>query len=183
MVLTTEPKVTTEILWQGALIFASIDVIFVSVWVWKIKPDRFHRFKWSLVITTIFFWFLIWMMMSSFFWEPVYHYVFPGWARWIVPPVYGILFGAISLLFWWLALRIPGNAVLNFIILGGLLGMLTHIWAISRGILDKPPMLKGASPIAASIMPIFEFIFYWCIIFGITLILDKVLRSGSRNVN
>jgi hypothetical protein len=102
--------------------------------------------------------------MVCFFWEPVYHYVFPEWARWVIPPIYGVVFAAVGWLFYWLALRLPGNPVVNLCFLGGLWGMITHIWAIYRGILDKPPMLQGASPVAAAVMPIFEFIFYWCVI-------------------
>ena len=50
--------------------------------------------------------------------------------------------------------------------------MITHIWAIYRGILAKPPMLQGVSPVAAAIMPIFEFIFYWCIILSVAWLLQ-----------
>jgi hypothetical protein len=106
--------------------------------------------------------------MTLFFWEPVYQYVFPDWSRWFIPPVYALFFGLISLLFWWLALRLSGNPVLGFLLLGGLWGSLTHVWAISRGILDKPPMLQGASPWAAIVLPFFEFIFYWCIILAVS---------------
>ena len=51
--------------------------------------------------------------------------------------------------------------------------VITHIWAIYRGILDKPPLLQGASPVAASIMPFFEFVFYWCIILGVAFSWQK----------
>jgi len=155
-------------LWLGALIFALLDFAFVAFLAWRIKPDTFKRLKWNLLVTTAAFWFVLWTSMSYFFWDPVYHYVFPEWARWFIPPVYGLLFGAVALLFWWLALRLPGHGLINFCILGGLLGMITHVWAIYRGILDKPPMLKGASPAAVTVMPFFEFIFYWCLIITIS---------------
>jgi len=171
-------KVTTEILWKGALIFAVIDIFFVSFLVWKISNNLFYRFKWPLLVITSLFWCLIWLCMSSFFWESVYHFVFPQWARWIIPPFYGVMFGLISLFFWKLALYLPGKSVLNFLILGGLLGAITHIWAISRGILDNPPILQGASPIAASVLPIFEFTFYWCTIVSISFIISKRFRNG-----
>jgi hypothetical protein len=105
--------------------------------------------------------------VSTFFWEPVYHYVFPAWARWLIPPAYGLFFALVALLFWWLSFHLPGQPVLNFCILGGSWGTLTHSWAVSRGILDKPRMLRGVSPMAAAVMPFFEFMFHWCVIVAV----------------
>ena len=181
MAVSPDIKVTTQILWEGALIFALIDVVFVFILRWRIKPEAFRQLKWTLVITTGIFWcLLLVILMSWIFWEPVYHYVFPNWARWLIPPVYGLLFAAVGLLFWSIALRFPGNPVVTWCLLGGLWGMITHIWAVYRGILDKPPMLQGASPLAAVIMPIFEFIFYYSIILSLTT-LQRRNRLGISN--
>jgi len=164
MALPPDVKVTTEILWKAALIFAPIDAVFVSILAWRIDDTAFRSCKRTLIATTTIFWFAMWLVMTSgLFWESVYHYVFPAWARWFIPPLYGLLFGGVAWGFWHLALLIPGRGVVNYCLLGGLWGALTHLWAISRGILDKPPMLQGASPVAAVVFPIFEFILYWCI--------------------
>jgi hypothetical protein len=179
MTISPDVKVTTRILWQGTLIFALIDIVFISILKWRIKPEAFGHTKWTLVITTGVFWSLLFLvLMSWIFWDPVYHHVFPGWARWLVPPAYGLLFAAVGLLFWWLASRLPGNPVINYCLLGGLWGMITHIWAVCRGLLDKVPMLQGASPVAAIIMPIFEFIFYWCISLAIASVLKPKQSAG-----
>jgi hypothetical protein len=162
--LPPDIRITSEVLWRGALIFALIDAGFVPLLAWRIKPARFRQLKWILVGTMAVFFSAIWGALASYyFWEPVYHYIFPEWARWLLPPVYGLLFAAVGLLFWWLALRLPGNAVVNFCLLGGLWGMISHVVAVHGGIVDKPPMLQGASPVAAIVIAIFEFIFYWCI--------------------
>jgi hypothetical protein len=174
MTLTTDIKVTTGILWQGALIFAFIDTIFIAVLARIIKPARLREMKWTLVaVMGVFFCALFGILASHLFWESVYHYVFPEWSRWFIPPAYGLLFAAVGLLFWGLAFRLPSNAVLNFCILGGLWGMVTHVWAIYRGILDKPPMLQGVSPTAAVVLPIFEFMFYWCICLSLASLLQR----------
>ena len=184
MILPPDLKVTTEILWRGALIFALIDVVYVGVLVWRIKPAELRKLKWVIVGTTGVYWCIIWLLIGSiFFWEPVYHYVFPEWARWVIPPVYGVVFAAVGWLFWWLAFRLPGNPMINLCLLGGLWGMITHIWAIFRGILDKPPMLQGASPIATAVMPIFEFIFYWCIIISAASLLQRAWDWSRRLFN
>jgi hypothetical protein len=73
--------------------------------------------------------------------------------------------------FCWLALRLPGNAVVNFCLLGGLWGMITHIWAVARGLVEKPPMLQGVNPVAAVVIAGFEFMFYWCIMLSIASLL------------
>jgi hypothetical protein len=163
-------KVTTEILWRAATLFGLLDMVLVIYYARFIEPAIFLQLKRPLTLIAGIFWFLMWLVMVIFFWEPVYHYVFPPWSRWILPFLFGIGFALAGLLFWWLALQFKGNPVISLFLLGGLLGMITHILAIHRGILEKPPLLQGVSPVAASIMPIFEFIFYWCIILGLSLL-------------
>ncbi len=182
MALPPDVKVTTEVLWRATLIFAPIDAVFVSILAWRIDGSAFRAFKRMLIITTAIFWFAMWLVMvSGMFWDSVYHYVFPSWARWYIPPSYGLLFGAVAWLFWHLALRIPGRSVVNYCLLGGLWGALTHVWAISRGILDRPPMLQGASPVAAVVFPIFEFILYWCITVSVASLLQgRVAHAKGR---
>ena len=171
-------KVTTEVLWKGAIFFALIDVILITVLTRFVKPEDFFKMKWRLIIfMAVFFCILFGSIMSLIFWDSVYSYVFPSWIRWIIPPSYGILFSLVGLFFWWIAFKLPSNPVLNFCILGGLWGLATHILAIHRGILDKPPMLQGASSISALTVATFEFIFYWSICLGFTYLIE---RLGTR---
>ncbi len=180
MAFPPDLKVTTEVLWKATMIFAPIDGVFLSVLAWRIDDDAFRSCKRVLVATTAIFWFAMWLVMTSgMFWESVYHYVFPAWARWLIPPGYGLLFGAVAWLFWQLAVRIPGRTVVTYCLLGGLWGALTHIWAISRGILEKPPMLQGAGPVAVVVFPIFEFILYWCITVSLTFLVQRLSSSAK----
>jgi len=177
-----EHKVTSEILWQAAVVFAVIDALFVTILVRRITAQMFRELGSFLAITSGIFWFVVWILMSTFFWEPVYHHVFPEWARWIIPPAYGLLFSLVALLFWWLSLRLPGRPVLNFCILGGLWGMVTHLWGITRGLIDKPPMLQGISPASVAVMPIFEFIFYWSLILTASSLLYQSWHRTRRSL-
>jgi hypothetical protein len=181
MIASSDLKVTSEILWRGASLFAVIDLVFVSVIIKIIKPSDLFNMKWTLVIVmALFFTFLFGFITSFLFWDSVYIYVFPSWARWIIPPIYGSLFSMAGLIFWCIASRSPRSQVIIFCLLGGLWGVITHILAIHRGILDKPPMLIGASPFAALTIAAFEFIFYWCICLTITrLILFLRLRNNN----
>ena len=164
-------KITTDTLWLGTLIFAALDLVFIAILAWRIKPAAFRRFKWILVITAAIFWCALWTWGFANFWESVYRYVFPAWAHWFIPPAFGLLYAGICLLIWGLALRLHGRAVVNFCLLGGLWGMITHLLAVSIGIVSKPPPLQGAAPAAAVIIAIFEFMFYWCIILSLTALL------------
>lgn len=174
-------KVTTEVLWKGAMFFALIDIILITVLTRLIKPKDLFKMKWRLLIfMAIFFCILFGSIVSLIFWDSVYSYVFPSWIRWIIPPSYGVLFSLIGLFFWWLAFKLPANPVLNFCILGGLWGLTTHILAIHRGILDKPPMLQGASSISALTIATFEFIFYWSICLGFTYLIERLVKKLFR---
>jgi hypothetical protein len=182
MITSNDFKVTSEILWRGALLFAVTDLVFVSFLSKIVKPADLFKMKWKLVIVMAFFFlFLFGSIVSFLFWDSVYSYVFPSWARWIIPPLYGLLFSMAGLFFWWIASRSPKIQVIIFCLLGGLWGVITHILAISRGILDKPPMLIGASPVAALIIAAFEFIFYWCICLTITRLILFLRLKNSNN--
>jgi hypothetical protein len=174
-------RITTDLLWLGAVIFAGIDLVFIPILVWRIKPGTFRRFKWTLVSVTAIYWSALWVWVLINFWDSVYQYVFPVWARWFIPPTYGLLFAGVSLLFWWLALRLHGNPVFSFCLLGGLWGMITHLLAVSLGIVTKPPVLQGAAPLAAIVIAIFEFMFYWCIILSVAAIIHYVWHLKKAN--
>jgi len=178
MIISNELKVTSEILWRGALLFAIIDLVFVSILVRIIKPGDLFKMKWKLVmVIALFFCILFGSIVSILFWDSVYSYVFPAWAQWIIPPVYGLLFSLAGLLFWWIATRIRIIPVIIFCLLGGFWGVTTHILAIQRGILIKPPLLIGSSPVAALTIAAFEFIFYWCICLSITRLILHIKLS------
>jgi hypothetical protein len=165
-------KITTDLLYKGALLFALMDAVYVPLLVWRVSEDSFRRMKWSLVIAAALVWWGIWAWAIGNFWETVYSYVFPAWAHTWVPWIAFVVAGAVELGLWSLSIRLKRNFVLTFCLLGGILGSLTHIWAVTRGIVTKPPMLQGASPLAAVVIAFFEYIFYWCTILVLAKIMD-----------
>lgn len=170
--MSTEFKITTELLYKGALMFALIDAVYVPVLIRRVNEEAFRRLKWSLVIAAALVWFGIWSWAIGNYWEAIYSYVFPAWAQRSVPWIALIVAGIVALALWALALPLKGNAVLFYCLFGGLIGGLTHIWAVHLGIVSKPPMLQGASPLAAVVIAFFEFMFYWCTILTLAKILD-----------
>jgi hypothetical protein len=171
MTLPPDIKVTSEALWRGTLIFALIDLGFVPFLAGRIKPARFRELKWALVVTAAIFWFMLWTWAFDNFWDSIYHYFFPDWARGLIPPLYGLLFAVLALISWWGAWRVSSHPVIGFCLFGGLWGIVTHVWAVYRGIVDKPPMLQGASPVAAVVIAIFELMLYWCIMLSVAWLL------------
>ena len=164
-------KITTELLYKGALVFALMDAICIPVLIWRVSEETFRRLKWPLVIAAALVWYGIWAWAIGKFWETVYSYVFPAWARTWVPWIAFVVAGAVAFGLWTLAIQVKGRAVLTYCLCGGVLGSLTHIWAVTRGIVTQPPMLQGASPLAAVVIAFFEYIFYW----GTILVLAKII--------
>ncbi len=176
LMLPIGSKITSETLWIGTFIFAVIDAVFIPILAWRIKTAAFRPIKWLLVVTAGIFWSILWTWGLVTFWDSVYHYIFPTWTHWWIPPTFGLLYAGICLLFWWLAVRLRGNAVVTFCLLGGLWGMIMHLFAVSIGIVSKPPVLRGAAPAAAVIFAIFEFMLYWCIILTVAQLLHHSWR-------
>ena len=170
-------KITTDVLWLGTLFLVVIDAVFIPILAWRINPATFGRLKWTLGITTAILFSAIWTWGFVNFWDSVYRYVFPSWAHWVIPPIFGLLYAGISLLIWWRAVRLHGNAVVNFCLLGGLWGMITHLFAVSVGIVRKPPALQGAAPVAVVVIATFEFMFYWCVILTLAVFLYHAWRK------
>jgi len=172
-------KITTDMLWQGAALFAILDAVLIPILAWRIGRAAFYRLKWTLVLTTAAFWAGMWSYVLANYWDSVYRYVFPSWARGWLPGVYGAAYAGVSLLFWWLALRMHGSAAANYCLLGGTVGMVTHLLAVRLGIVDKPPVLQGAAPAAAVVIAIFEFTFYAGSILGSAAALQVIWRKAG----
>lgn len=165
-------KITTEMLYQGALIFALLDAVMIPLLIWRVKREIFHRMKWFIVIAASFTWFGIWTWAISNFWETFYSYVFSTWAQTWIPRIAFVGAGMVALGIWAFSVRVEWNNILTFCLTGGVIGILTHIWAVYRGAVSKPPMIQEASPLAAVVIAFFEYIFYWCVILTAAKLMD-----------
>jgi hypothetical protein len=175
-------QVTTGVLWRGAILFAVIALVLLFVTVSFVSPTRFRLLRRYIVMTTFAVWFIIWLAMASLlYWGSVYSYFFPAWSRWLLPTFMGLGFSAASLAFWHLACKAKNWSVTVFVLLGGLLGPATHTWAVIRGIVTKPPMLKGASPLAAIIISLPEFAIYFIVITWLAVLARWMVEGGRRH--
>ncbi len=171
----TEDFVATSALyWTAALVTAAIDLVFVPLLAWRVQRERFRQLKWPLLGVSLIFWVALWTTVVLGCWDWAYRYVFPGWGRWVIPPLYGLIFGVMGIAFWWIALRLPVSPVVTFCILGGLQSVPGHLWAIYKvGMLNKVPILKDVSPSSALAFGLFEFIFYWAVIVSIAALVAR----------
>ena len=168
-------QVTTAILWKGAIVFALADLVLLVLLLCLLPPKRFFGLRRWVPPCAFLVWFGIWLGCAVIFWEPVYAHLFPAWSRWLLPPAMGLLFASLSRVMWRLAWRWSLPPALTFVLLGAALGPLTHLWGLTRGLMDKPPMLQGASPAAALAVAAPEFGFY----FGVILLLAYFIARAK----
>lgn len=55
------------------------------------------------------------MWVLGDFWDAVYRYFFPDWARWLIPLVFGLLFAAVALACWWGAVWLSRQPVADVV--------------------------------------------------------------------
>lgn len=70
--LPADIKITTELLYKGALIFALMDAVYLPLLVWRVREETFRRMNWSLPIAAALVWYGIWSWAIGNFWETVY---------------------------------------------------------------------------------------------------------------
>jgi hypothetical protein len=147
---------------MSAVIAVTIDVIFISILIWQIKPSHFRDLKWSLVGTAALFWSVFAILLVSAFWDAYYDHFFQGWfgsggILLFVP----ILFGSLALAFHQLALHMLGNPIVSFCLLGGMESLVEHLWGIYGFKILEIPFLQEASPVSILSFAFPEYIFYW----------------------
>jgi len=172
--------ITTHTLLIGTGMFILLDAITIPLLAWRVNAAAFRKSRWLLVLVALVVWFGIWNWAIDNYWETVYSYLFPAWAQNWIPPAYGLVNSAICLGLWSLSMQTKYPAVV-FCLLGGVWGVCGHIWAVFLGIVTKPPMLQGASPVAAVLISFFEYIFYWCVIAAIAALLAKFSGVSSMD--
>ncbi len=152
---------STAVLWRVTLAVAAVDTLLV-LGVRRYFPAGLHARlpRWVALISFLFY-AALWSFVLAWGWDWFYNYVFPSWVRY-TGLAWGTAYGAFGLGMWWLSRRLPGSPPVNFCLLGGVEGLLTHLWAIyGAGAASKPPIMHGVDPFAVLIFAIFEKMLYW----------------------
>jgi hypothetical protein len=144
---------------------------------WRIKPSLFHTLGWRpFAIASSLFWGSLGTVLLFVYWNSYYSYFAPSWACFEIPLIF-ILYPLIGIGLCWLALRLPGNSVINFCLLGGLESISEHALAIFWFKILEIPMFRGASAGAIFLFAYFEYVFYWGIVAGFAVIISFARRS------
>jgi hypothetical protein len=104
-----------------AIVLVLVDAAFVLLLAWRVRPSRFCELRWALVGTAVVFWSVFGVIPVREFWESTYRSFHPSWLRsggilLFVPLGYGLL----ALIYHTVALRLPGNPLVVFCLLGGI---------------------------------------------------------------
>lgn len=172
-------RVTTGLLWTSALLLSFVAAAAVAAANLAVPRSRFCLLRAQIVWAAFLVWMGIWTAMSALFWHDVYGFFFPEWLRWPLPLLMGAGFAAASAGFWHAAVLARRASVLLFVLMGAALGPLTHVWAVFRGIVSKPPMLQGASPLAAVVVSFPEFAIYFSVIVFLAAQLRRASTKGQ----
>jgi hypothetical protein len=173
-------QVTSELLWRATLITALIDAPLLILIGRRVSAELFGKLKWHLAAAAFVVYAALWGTFASvYYWDAVYKQVFPAWSRWLLPAGYGVLFGALALLFWRVSLAFARWQPVWFCLLGGLVSLVGHGIGIMRGLL-RVPLLSEASAASALAFGVFEFVFYWCVIVGLAVAAWKAGLQGRR---
>ncbi len=179
--MTGERVLTPDVMYRAAFVVALLDVVVVLALSRFIGAKGLRGATWMVALVSGVFWFAVWGVMCTVFWAPVYSHVFPGWARAMIPPVYGLGFAAVASAWRWLGLRAGRHAVPVFCALWGATGALTHAWAVyGLGLLLKTPMLVHLTPASAIVFSFFEFTFYGCVILTVSARLHALLARRDH---
>ena len=174
-------QATSQFYWTAALVAALIDV-FLLGWLFRqFKSDTYCQLQPSMTVISMLFWSALYVLVINAFWDSCYQFFFPDWVLKIVFP-FGLLVGLLGLPFWWISLRLPGNPLWWFTVLGGLHSLLGHFPAIyDQNILERCPMLTGVSARSVLVFGIFEFILYWSIVLIISAIVQQTMTYRRNN--
>lgn len=175
-------RATTSLLWRATILLSVVAAALAPLVVKMVPRERFAKLKTHVVGATFLVWLAIWSVMVVAYWQSVYAYFFPAWSRWALPVFMAIGFAAASSVLWHLACRFERWPAVAFLLLGAMLGPVTHTWAVLRGIVMKPPLLQGASPVAAISISAPEFAIYFTIILYLAAIFRSISdRYGRRS--
>ncbi|MFZ2095857.1 MAG: hypothetical protein WAV05_04385 [Anaerolineales bacterium] len=175
--MSPDLHLTTSLLWRCVSIMLIVDILLILLARQLVSRERFQQMRWMLVIAAGVFYFLMWVIVLLWGWDWFYVYIFPAWGRYLLPLIFAAGYSLLALGMFWLSLKLPSNPAVNWCLLGGAEGLLSHIYAIfGLGAASKPPIMQGTDPFIVLLFAVFEKAFYWCLILLSMYFLSKILR-------
>lgn len=168
-------KITSEMLWLSAFVTALIDAGLILFLARRIQQPYFRQLRWHVALAAGLFWTSYGLMLFAVTWESFYAKFLPDPAnRSLARSMLELLpYPIIGLVLWWLAVRLPGNPVVNFCLLGGVQSVPEHLWGVRLGMLSKVSFLQGASAASVLAFAVTEYILYWGSILSIAVLIHR----------
>jgi hypothetical protein len=169
---------SSGVFWVSAGVVAGIDLLLVSALDRRVSGDLVRQLTWEIPVAGVLFWSALWW---GVLWEPFYGYLFPPWVLGF-PLALGFPYGAVAGLLWWVTRRVRLNPVLGFCALGGIEGLLTHVYAVfGLGALTKPPMMHGVSAASVLTFAFSEKVLYWSLVLAVALVIRRLRRGSTES--
>lgn len=167
-------RLTSQDVWLSTLLFGGLDALLLSPLLLVFQDAAFQRATWFTGAASALFWGVLAGFALLAFWELYYRHFYPAWVRWLAP-LDVLFYGAIGLGLWWLAVRAGWSPVLAFVLLGGVEGIVEHLFGIYiLRILAKVPLLQGLNPLPVLVFSFFEYALYWALVAWLALGLFKI---------
>jgi hypothetical protein len=169
-------------IWTCTGIIFLLDVALILISWSLVRREHFQQIRWLLAIAAGVFFLGVWTSVLIWGWDWFYSYIFPGWGRYLLPPIFWIGYTFLAWGMTWLSLKLPGNPAVTWCILGGVEGLLSHLYAIyGLGAATKPPIMQGSDPLSVLIFAVFEKVFYWSVILlACWLIWNRIKLGGKQ---
>lgn len=172
---------TSDIFWRSALVTGAVDVVWVLALTRLVKRSRFHQLRWVLALSAALFWSALGLVLVELFWQGFYEHFQPDWMRaggiLLVTVPMGL---SLALLFHWLAERLPGHPMLTFCLLGGLQGLIEHLWGVYGLKIMSIPILQGVEPLSVLAFALPEYMLYWSCVASLALVVMLLAQTATR---
>jgi hypothetical protein len=167
-------KLTEKDIWNSTIFFGLVGIVLFLLLAWLFRDAQFRKAPLPITLASGLFWGVLAALAFWLGWEVYYQYLYPAWVR-PLGLLDAFLYALIGLGLWALAVRLPGSALLWFILFGAVEGVLEHILGIyGMHILDKVPWLKGLPAGPLLLFSFFEYIVYWDLTAGLAWLLQKI---------
>lgn len=117
-----DARLTSQDVWLSTLLFGGLSFIALASLLFVSRGTGFQVAVWPIGITAALFWGVLAIFAVFSFWELYYRHFYPAWMR-LLAPLDVLLYGAIGMGLWWLAVRVGRPPVLAFVLLGGVEGI------------------------------------------------------------
>jgi len=161
---TMDLRLTDRDVWLSTLLFAVIGGALLIPMPSLYSNERLSQSFHPIALGSALFWGLLAILLMGRYWHLYYRYIYPDWMR-SIAPLNTILYAAFGIGIWQITLSFPGPRILVFCILGGLEGILEHIFAVYLlRVLEKVPFLEGLKPLPVILFSFFEYLAYWAVV-------------------